>query len=133
MAPTRSAVDRECEVGTRYTVLPEREPDAGSVATVPVLPGCVSQGNSREEALRNIQEAVELYVEDCRAADDRGPQGADRDSVAALPCPLRHLRKTLEKMTLVPQDLLRERFMDAILRLSNRTAVVSMLSGGNRT
>lgn len=38
----------------RYTVVMEREPDGGFVATVPVLPGCVSQGDTREEALRNI-------------------------------------------------------------------------------
>ncbi len=31
--------------------------------SVPVVPGCVSQRNTREEALGNIQEAIELYVE----------------------------------------------------------------------
>ena len=65
----------------RYTVVMEREPDGGFVASVPVLPGCVSQGDSREEALRNIQEAVELYVEDCRAAGDPVPEEVDREFV----------------------------------------------------
>jgi predicted RNase H-like HicB family nuclease len=50
----------------KYTVVLEREPDGGFVASVPVLPGCVSQGNSRE--------AVDLYVEDCRLAGDPIPQ-----------------------------------------------------------
>jgi HicB_like antitoxin of bacterial toxin-antitoxin system len=36
------------------------------VASVPALPGCVSQGDTRTEALNNIREAIELYVEDCR-------------------------------------------------------------------
>ncbi|HBT47270.1 MAG TPA: HicB family protein [Peptococcaceae bacterium] len=33
------------------------------VAECPVLPGCVSQGRTREEALANIREAIELYLE----------------------------------------------------------------------
>lgn len=33
------------------------------VAEVPVLPGCVSQGKTRQEALRNIREAAELCLE----------------------------------------------------------------------
>jgi predicted RNase H-like HicB family nuclease len=33
------------------------------VAEVPSLPGCVSQGKTREEALANIQEAIALHVE----------------------------------------------------------------------
>ena len=41
----------------RYTVILQKEEDGGYVATVPVLPGCVSQGDTREEALKNIEEA----------------------------------------------------------------------------
>jgi predicted RNase H-like HicB family nuclease len=33
------------------------------IAEVPSLPGCISQGKSRAEALSNIREAIELYVE----------------------------------------------------------------------
>jgi predicted RNase H-like HicB family nuclease len=33
------------------------------VAECPSLPGCVSQGESREDAVRNIREAISLYVE----------------------------------------------------------------------
>jgi predicted RNase H-like HicB family nuclease len=40
------------------------------VATVPALPGCVSQGDTREEVMRNIREAADLYIEDCIAADE---------------------------------------------------------------
>ena len=57
----------------KYTVVLEREADGGFVASVPVLPGCVSQGSSREEALRNIHEAVDLYIEDCRLSGDPVP------------------------------------------------------------
>jgi len=54
----------------KYTVILERESDGGFVASVPVLPGCISQGDTREEAMANIKEAINLYVEDCRAAGD---------------------------------------------------------------
>ncbi len=35
----------------RYTVILEREPDDGYVASIPALPGCVSQGDNREQAM----------------------------------------------------------------------------------
>ena len=37
--------------------------DYGYFAFVPRLKGCVSQGDTLEEALRNIKEAIELYIE----------------------------------------------------------------------
>ena len=65
----------------RYTVILEQEPDGGFVASVPALPGCVSQGDNRAEALRNIREAVELYVEDCRDAGDSVPVESGKEFV----------------------------------------------------
>jgi len=65
----------------RYTVLLEQEPDGGFVASVPVLPGCVSQGDSREEALNNIREAADLYVEDCIASGDPVPTETGKEYV----------------------------------------------------
>ncbi|KAA0254048.1 type II toxin-antitoxin system HicB family antitoxin [Acidobacteria bacterium ACD] len=38
------------------------------VATCPVIPGCVTQGATREEALENIKEAIALALE-CRAEE----------------------------------------------------------------
>jgi predicted RNase H-like HicB family nuclease len=60
----------------RYTVILEREADGGYVATVPALPGCVSQGDTRDEVMRNIREAADLYIEDCIAAGDPVPTEA---------------------------------------------------------
>ena len=37
--------------------------EGGYTVYVPSLPGCISEGNTREEALSNIKEAVELYIE----------------------------------------------------------------------
>jgi predicted RNase H-like HicB family nuclease len=58
----------------KYTVILEKETDEGFAAIVPVLPGCVSQGDSSEEAFRNIREAIEVYVEDCLFAGDPVPE-----------------------------------------------------------
>jgi predicted RNase H-like HicB family nuclease len=65
----------------RYTVVLEQEQDGGYVASVPTLPGCVSQGDTRADALQNIREAIELYVEDCREAGDPVPTDAGREFV----------------------------------------------------
>lgn len=65
----------------RYTVVLEQEADGGYVACVPALPGCVSQGNGRTEALTNIREAIELYLEDCRDAGDPIPSEAGKEFV----------------------------------------------------
>jgi antitoxin HicB len=62
----------------RYTVILQKEEDGGYVATVPVLPGCVSQGDTREEALKNIEEAIEAYLEDVRAAGESIPVEDER-------------------------------------------------------
>jgi len=60
----------------RYTVVLEQEPDGGYVASVPALPGCVSQGDTRAEALSNIREAIAVYLEDCRETGELVPTGA---------------------------------------------------------
>ncbi len=61
-----------------YTVIlqPEFDPDFAGYynATVPALPGCFSYGESREAALRNIREAIELYIEDMEAVGDPIPE-----------------------------------------------------------
>ena len=47
----------------KLRVVLEPSDEGGFTAVVPALPGCVSEGNSREEALANIQEAIHLYLE----------------------------------------------------------------------
>lgn len=41
----------------------EKEEDGGYSVWIPDLPGCASQGNSLEEAIGNIKEAIELHLE----------------------------------------------------------------------
>lgn len=52
----------------RLRVILEKSNEGGYTAIVPSLPGCISEGNTREEALANIQIAIELYLEP--VADD---------------------------------------------------------------
>ena len=47
----------------RITVTIDRDEDGVWVAECPSIPGCVSQGDTKEEALANIQEAIELCLE----------------------------------------------------------------------
>ncbi|MDO8630825.1 MAG: type II toxin-antitoxin system HicB family antitoxin [Phycisphaerales bacterium] len=47
----------------RFTVVIREGNEDGYVATVPALPGCVSQGRTRRLALRNVKEAIEVYIE----------------------------------------------------------------------
>jgi len=41
----------------------ELSEDGGYTAIVPSLPGCISEGDTKEEAIKNIREAIELYLE----------------------------------------------------------------------
>lgn len=47
----------------RYRVLIEQDEDGMFVAEVPALPGCLTQGQTRSEALDNAREAVGAYLE----------------------------------------------------------------------
>lgn len=47
-----------------FNVLFEQEKDGGFSVSAPSLPGCFSQGDTFEEALKNIKEAINLYLED---------------------------------------------------------------------
>lgn len=47
----------------KLKVVLEPSPEGGFTVHVPSLPGCISEGDSREEALANIREAIVLYLE----------------------------------------------------------------------
>jgi predicted RNase H-like HicB family nuclease len=48
--------------------------DGGYWASCPSLPGCYSQGETWEETVDNIKEAIELYIEDVRANGEEVPE-----------------------------------------------------------
>ena len=47
----------------KLRIVLEPSDEGGYTVTVPALPGCISEGDSREEALGNIREAIDLYLE----------------------------------------------------------------------
>jgi len=65
----------------KYRVVIERDEDGMFVAEVPSLPGCISQGATRTEALRNIQEAIEVYIESLKAHNEPIPPSIDEEIV----------------------------------------------------
>jgi predicted RNase H-like HicB family nuclease len=50
----------------RVLVVLEPSEEGGYTVVVPSLPGCISEGETRDEALGNIREAIELYLEPAR-------------------------------------------------------------------
>jgi predicted RNase H-like HicB family nuclease len=64
-------------VKLEYAVRIERLADSsggGYVATVPDLPGCMSDGETPEEALKNVQEAIESWTETAREWNEGIPE-----------------------------------------------------------
>jgi len=57
----------------KYRVLIEHDEDGVYVAEAPTLPGCISQGETREEAIDNIREAISVYLESLEAHGDPIP------------------------------------------------------------
>lgn len=51
-----------------YNAIFQKEKEGGFSVWVPSLPGCASQGETFEEALENIKEAILLYIEDEKEA-----------------------------------------------------------------
>ncbi len=52
----------------KLKIVMEPSDEGGYSVTVPSLPGCISEGNTKKEALKNIKEALLLYLEP--VADD---------------------------------------------------------------
>jgi predicted RNase H-like HicB family nuclease len=47
----------------KLKVILEPSDEGGFTAIVPALPGCISEGDTRDEALANVREAIDLYLE----------------------------------------------------------------------
>ncbi|MCL4281283.1 MAG: type II toxin-antitoxin system HicB family antitoxin [Flavobacteriales bacterium] len=56
-----------------YRVLLTKEPEGGFTVNVPALPGCVTYGDSIDQAMSLAQEAIELYVETLQAQGEHVP------------------------------------------------------------
>ncbi len=65
----------------KFRVLVHQDEDGVFVAEVPSLPGCISQGGTRDEALRNIQEAISGYLDSLRAHGEPIPPSIGEEVV----------------------------------------------------
>jgi len=65
----------------KYRVLLEVDEDGMFVAQVPALPGCLSEGATRDEALTNVREAIEAYLDSLRAHGEPAPPSIDEEVV----------------------------------------------------
>ena len=68
----------------RYLVVLEQGPTSCG-AYVPDLPGCVAVGETREEALELIREAIESHIDDLRQSGQRVPPPSSSGEVVDIP------------------------------------------------
>jgi predicted RNase H-like HicB family nuclease len=59
----------------KLKVVLEPSPEGGFTMYAPSLPGCISEGNTRDEALANIKEAITLYLEPTECDYINGDKG----------------------------------------------------------
>ncbi|MGB5926236.1 MAG: type II toxin-antitoxin system HicB family antitoxin [Dehalococcoidia bacterium] len=70
----------------KFRVILEPNELGGYTVTVPSLPGCISEGDTRDEALANIREAIELYIESLQADGEPIPsEEATEEAVIEVP------------------------------------------------
>lgn len=56
-----------------YRVFLTPEPEGGFTVTVPTLPGCITFGDTIDECIANVKEAIELYIESLEADGEPVP------------------------------------------------------------
>jgi predicted RNase H-like HicB family nuclease len=56
-----------------YKILLQKEPEGSYTAIVPALPGCITYGETLEQAIEMVQEAIELYIEELQERDENIP------------------------------------------------------------
>jgi predicted RNase H-like HicB family nuclease len=69
------------EKNMKYRIFIEQDEDGIFVAQCPSLPGCISQGNTRKEAIENIQDAIRGYLESLDKHDEPIPPSIDEEIV----------------------------------------------------
>jgi len=65
----------------KYRVILEQDEEGVYVAQCPSLPGCVSQGKTRQEAVKNIHEAIQGYLESLKKHNEPIPPPIDEEIV----------------------------------------------------
>ncbi len=65
----------------KFRIIMEQDEDGTYVVECPTLPGCVSQGKTRSEALRNIKDAIEGYLESLKKHNEPIPPSIEEEVV----------------------------------------------------
>lgn len=65
----------------KYRILLEQGEDGVYVAECPTLPGCISQGSTRLEAVNNIKDAIKGYLESLKKHDEPIPPSIEEETV----------------------------------------------------
>jgi len=65
----------------KFRITIEQDEDGMFIAECPSLPGCVSQGKTREEARKNIKEAIGGYLESLKKHNEPIPPSIEEDVV----------------------------------------------------
>jgi len=65
----------------KFRVIIQQDEDGVFVAECPSLPGCISQGKTREEALENIRDAITGYLESLKKHNEPIPPPIDEEIV----------------------------------------------------
>ncbi len=65
----------------KYRVLISQDEDGVFVVTCPSLPGCISQGKSRKEALENIKDAMDGYIASLKKHSEPIPPSIEEETV----------------------------------------------------
>lgn len=65
----------------KYRILINQDEDGMFITEVPSLPGCISQGKTRKEAISNIKEAISLYLESLQAHNEPVPPSISEEIV----------------------------------------------------
>jgi predicted RNase H-like HicB family nuclease len=68
----------------KFRVTIKTDEDGMFIAECPSLPGCISEGKTRQEALANIKEATEAYIESLKQHNEAIPPDIDEEIIEVL-------------------------------------------------